>query len=69
MTVEIKMKDELDAFSVDVTMQKLIDELNLAGAQGKQFVIVGTETLEPRMIAVPNISWAREVADSDSMFS
>jgi hypothetical protein len=67
MTVHIKMKDELDTFPIDVTMERMVSELNLAQAQGKHFVLMRKPGGAERMISVLNISFADE-EDTDPMW-
>jgi hypothetical protein len=68
MTLFIKMKDELDAFPIKGDMKEFMGELNIAFAQGKNFVILPKPDDSPRMIAVHNISYADEVVDEGSVF-
>jgi hypothetical protein len=66
VTVNIKMKDELNSFPIKGDLEDLTGHLNIAQAQGRQFVIVPQPDDRPRMIAVHNISYADQVED-DSM--
>lgn len=64
MTIFVKQNDELDAFPLKGSLSEFASDLNIAAAQGKQFVVMPKLNGKPRMIAVHNISWADE-ADED----
>jgi hypothetical protein len=68
MTVMLKMKDELNAFPISGNLGKFSDDLNIAAATGKQFVVVNKPDETPRMIAVHNISYADEIGDDKAYF-
>lgn len=69
MTIFIKLRDELEAFPLKGSLSDFAGDLNIAAAQGKQFVVQAKPNGHPRMIAVHNVSWADEAdEDEDALF-
>jgi hypothetical protein len=70
MTILIKMKDELEAFQMGGSLKDFAGDLNIAAAQGKQFVVLAKPNGKPRMLTVHNVSWADEIGEEDdALFS
>ena len=65
MTIFVKQHDELDAYALKGSLSDFANDLNIAAAQGKQFVVQAKPNGKPRMIAVHNISWADESDDDE----
>jgi hypothetical protein len=65
--IEIYSRDALQVTLVEGTFLETVHNLNLAGAQGKQFVIFEEPGGNPVAIEAHNIIKIRSVDDDDSM--
>lgn len=61
MTVAIRMKGDIDEMRVPATFQVFVAELNVAGATGKQYVIMSDMNGNSLAVNTQNILTAREI--------
>lgn len=65
--VQVKFKNELEYVEVEGDLLELVNSLNIAAANGKQFTVVQEHGGGPLAVDMRNINFMRE-ADSERAF-
>lgn len=63
MTLAIKMRGEIDEILIPASFDVFVANLNVAGASGKQFVILSDVDDHPVAFNMPNVLTVREIDD------
>jgi hypothetical protein len=66
MSVELWFRDSLETEIIKGDLVTLVNDLNVAAANGKQFAILCDSKGEGVMVETRNIIKAREVGDTDA---